>query len=253
MFEGFPEATTDFFIDVRFHNNTSWYEENKDRYYNDVRPCFYSLIDDLAPYMLAIDHQMEVRPFKCLSRLRRDVRFTKDKSPYRDHLWLCFHRAGEPRDGANMFWFELSPENVTYGMGFWSENKPVNEKVRRFMAANPGYFRQLVEDARLYEHGLVAGGSVHKRLDVPEGFPEDLKLHYLRRDPLFIKTSDDLSIVRSRKIFDDILSCFQTLSGLYNFYRGYIDEEIAEEAEKAQDSHQAVTPAVQRKNLIDEW
>ena len=65
--------------------------------------------------MQRIDPQMEIRPHKCLARIRRDTRFTKDKSPYRDHLWLLFRRAAEPREQSLNFWFELGPQN--YGLG----------------------------------------------------------------------------------------------------------------------------------------
>ena len=87
MFTGFPEETIRFFLDLRFHNSTTWYRENKERYLREVQAPFYELIGELVPLLQRIDPQMEIRPHKILSRIRRDTRFSRDKTPYRDHLW----------------------------------------------------------------------------------------------------------------------------------------------------------------------
>ena len=95
------------------------------------------MIDDLAPDMLKIDPQMEVRPHKCLSRIHRDTRFSRDKSPYRDHLWFLFRRAGEPREKSLFYYFELGPDRLSWGMGFWDENREALDLFRKRMRANP--------------------------------------------------------------------------------------------------------------------
>ena len=99
MFTGFPEETMQFFLDIRFHNDKAYFAEHKARYERDVKAVFHAFIEDLAPEMQKIDPLMEIRPYKCLARIHRDTRFSKDKSPFRDHLWLCFRRAAEPREG----------------------------------------------------------------------------------------------------------------------------------------------------------
>ena len=62
MFTGFPEATVQFFLDIRFHNNIAYFEENRARYERDVKAPFEAFIQELAPAMLSIDPQMELRP-----------------------------------------------------------------------------------------------------------------------------------------------------------------------------------------------
>ena len=90
MFTGFTEDTIQFFLDLKFHNHTDYFHANHDRYIETVQSLFYEFIKDLGPYMMDIDPKMEVRPHKCLSRIHRDTRFSRDKSPYRDHLWILF-------------------------------------------------------------------------------------------------------------------------------------------------------------------
>ena len=119
MFPGFPEETVRFFLDLRFHNETSWFHAHREAYEAYVRKPFSQFIQAMTPTVMRIADDMETRPNKCLARINRDIRFTRDKSPYRDHMWLLFRRSGEEREHSVMYWFELSPEVVEWGVGFW--------------------------------------------------------------------------------------------------------------------------------------
>ena len=81
MFTGFPEETIRFFLDIRFHNNSTYFNENRERYRQEVAAPFSAFIEALTPAMLAIDPQMEVRPYKCMARIRRDTRALPESSP----------------------------------------------------------------------------------------------------------------------------------------------------------------------------
>ena len=93
MFTGFTDDTIRFFLDLKFHNSTEYFHQEHERYLKDVQKPFYDFIEDLGSQMKDIDPLMEIRPYKCLSHIHRDTRFSRDKSPYRDHLWLLFRRA----------------------------------------------------------------------------------------------------------------------------------------------------------------
>ena len=56
MFTGFPEETIQFFLDIRFHNSISYFEENRERFRQDVQAPFYAFIEELAPAMRKISH-----------------------------------------------------------------------------------------------------------------------------------------------------------------------------------------------------
>ena len=81
MFQGFGKELIPFFLDLRFHNDKSFMDANRERYYREVRQPFYDFIGAMGPGMQLIDEEMEVRPNKCLSRINRDTRFSRDKSP----------------------------------------------------------------------------------------------------------------------------------------------------------------------------
>ena len=125
MFQGFQEDLLSFYADIRFNNDKAFMDAHRKEYYQKVRDPFYAFIESLAPTMLEIDGEMEVRPHKCLSRINRDTRYSRDKSPYRDHHWLAFRQAARDKDGAPFYWFEIRLESVNWGLGVWGENRPL--------------------------------------------------------------------------------------------------------------------------------
>lgn len=220
MFTGFTEETIRFFLDLKFHNNTEYFHQEHERYIETVQSLFYSFITDLSPDMKKIDPRMEVRPHKCLSRIHRDTRFTKDKSPYRDHLWLLFRREGEPREKSLMYWFELGPGRLSWGMGFWGENREVLDLFRKRMRANPDGTLGLLDDLEMDRHGLMLGGTAHKRIDIPEEIPQRLKRWYCAKEMYIEKIHPEFSMVFSDQILKEVRKDYLALAPLYRLLKG---------------------------------
>ncbi len=224
MFTGFSEDTISFFLDLKFHNNAAYFHENHDRYVEVVQRPFYEFIEDLGPAMKKIDPRMEIRPHKCLSRIHRDTRFSRDKSPYRDHLWLLFRREGEPREQSLMYWFELGPSRLDWGMGFWGENREALDLFRKRMRANPDGTLAMLDDLDLAGRGLLLNGSIHKRMVVPPEIPDRLRRWYCTKEMYINKISPDFRKVFSERILTEVRKDFQQLAPLYHMLRGYCDE-----------------------------
>ena len=208
MFTGFTDETIRFFLDLKFHNNSAYFHENHERYVAEVQHVFYDMIDALAPEMLKIDPRMEVRPHKCLSRIHRDTRFSRDKSPYRDHLWFLFRRASEPREKSLFYYFELGPDRLGWGMGFWDENREALDIFRKRMQANPDGTMALLDSMELPERKLILGGSIHKKMTVPPEIPERLRRWYLAKDFYIWRENPDFRWVYSERILKEVRKDF---------------------------------------------
>lgn len=224
MFTGFTDETIEYFLNLRFHNYPSFFHETKETFIQEVRQPFYSLIEDLAPVMLKIDPEMEVRPHKCLSRIHRDTRFSKDKSPYRDHLWFLFRRAAEPREGSVMYWFEFGPDRLNWGLGFWGENKQAMELLRKRMAAQPQRFVDLIDDCDLYRRKLMVGGYSYKRLPVPENIPPALADWYVKKDLYISREHPSFEWAFDAQLVNRIAKDFKAMAPLYRVLRGVLDD-----------------------------
>ena len=218
MAAAFSAKTTEFFLDLRYHNNKTFMDENRARYLRDVREPFYAFINALAPLMLDIDDGMETRPNKCLSRINRDIRFTKDKSPYRDHLWLAFRQSCSGKEGRPFFWFELSPEHVTWGVGIWGENRNAMDAMRRRMAARPDEFVPLLE--LLAQRGYRLTGDEWKKMSVPDEVPAVLAPWYRKKEIYAERAPENAEAAFREDILQRVQADFKALKPFYDMLRG---------------------------------
>lgn len=118
-FEGFTAETIYFLWELRMNNSREWMEENRDRYKRVLKEPF----DSLAAALAAESTAFGGREMKCsVSRINRDIRFSKDKSPYRASRWVVLYDAalqGTAWKERPSFYFELSPEGYEHGLGMW--------------------------------------------------------------------------------------------------------------------------------------
>ncbi|MBR0408370.1 MAG: DUF2461 domain-containing protein [Clostridia bacterium] len=224
MFQGFGEDMIPFFLDLRFHNDKSFMDANRERYYRAVRQPFYDFIGAMGPGMQLIAEDMEVRPNKCLSRINRDTRFSRDKSPYRDHLWVAFRQSGRQNDGTPFYWFEVSPENVTWGVGIWGAPREAMDAMRRKMAAHPDDFERLLP--LLKKRNFCLAGQEWKKMKPPEDLPETLRPWYLKKEIYAERLGTSLAWIQSPDIVKRVMDDYTALAPLYWIFRGCVEEAM---------------------------
>jgi uncharacterized protein (TIGR02453 family) len=157
---------------IRFNNNADFFHANHDWYKNAVREPSLALAEALAPVIEEIDDAFERRPNRVVSRINRDIRFSNDKSPYRDYLWLSFRRPKEDRErhGIPGFYMDIGVSGSSYGMGFYWPNKPLLNALRRRMTLEPDALTAILEPI---EEQFTLHGDFYKRMPVPE-FPQSI-------------------------------------------------------------------------------
>lgn len=213
MFEGFTNETFEFFMALRFNNNREFFLDNQELYRSHVREKCLQLAEDLAPAVEALDPLLETRPHRVVSRINRDVRFSKDKSPYRDYIWLAFRRPGEERKTTLGVFFDVSDQGASYGMGFYDENKPLMNALRRRIIQEPDAVREAWS-------GALSRFELHvkdiKRMKIPDTIPEDLKVFYPLRG-FYVSRDLDMKLLFSHALVDEIVSGFAQLTPLYRY------------------------------------
>lgn len=93
LFAGFTPDTVRFLQELKENNYKEWFEAHREMYDIELLQPFKALIGALSPAMYNIDPQFELRPNKVLSRIYRDIRFSKNKDPYKTCLWMNFQRS----------------------------------------------------------------------------------------------------------------------------------------------------------------
>lgn len=121
----FTRATFQFFRDLSRNNRKAWMDANRDRYQQFVVQPFRRLLEEVSPDVLQLDHRFDTtgRRGANFSRINRDIRFAKDKTPYRAQMYLKFS-APFPGDGeTGQLYTGISAGAVTAGFRIYSGSK----------------------------------------------------------------------------------------------------------------------------------
>ena len=226
MFQGLKEDTYQFFWEIAFNNEQSFYEANKDRYKKNVYEPLKELTMLITPAAQEIDKNFNVRSAAVISRIRRDTRFTHDKTMFRDHAWLGFRRPGGMLSESLVVYAEFEREGYGYGMGMYGANPALMREIRPHILAKPDQFLALVNDPAFTARFEVMG-DLYKRprfTDAPEGI-----LPYINRKGLsFCFSSPNLKKTLSPEIADEIIEGFQLLKPVYRLMMGLDETEKTE-------------------------
>lgn len=187
----FTQSTFDFLADLDANNSKDWFDANRDRYEAHWRSPALGFIDQVSKAMGRLDPPLkaEARLNGSLRRINRDVRFSKDKSPYNARLHLIFWAGSHPNKSPG-FHLVLTPTGVGYGAGTWALDKDMIDRYRaRIMDdQDRGDLEQALSEAQAI--GCHMGDPDLAR--VPSGYDAEGRVaDLLRYKTLVARTHDE--------------------------------------------------------------
>ncbi|NLB78354.1 MAG: DUF2461 domain-containing protein [Clostridiaceae bacterium] len=214
-FDGFSSEALKFLFENRMHNSKDWYESNKSIYKQYLYNPFMQLITELAPTMTEIDEQILTIPSKLISRVRRDTRFSKDKTLYRDNVWFVFLRDKSQMSTSPCFWFEISQSGSSYGVGYYGAQTCSMNNMREMILNNHLAFLKAL---KFYEsqNTFVIGGEMYKRSKFPNQ-PENIKSWLDRKNIHFQCIQNDFKLAFSKELPDILKKGYTELKPIYDF------------------------------------
>lgn len=215
-FNGFTPATIQFFKDLQHNNYKEWFEEHRSVYDNELVKPFKELIATLTPTMYNIDPQFELRPHRVLSRIYRDVRFSKNKDPYKTCLWMSFQVPTPDWVNIPGFFMELNAETYFYGMGLFAPKKKTMDALRDSIAYDAKEFQ--AETQKILDRGFVIYGDEYKR-PIPNELSEYFQ-PWVQRKNLYVGKNIPINEdVFSPKFSEIIREDYESLVWLYEFLK----------------------------------
>lgn len=167
-FTGFPPEALGFLRAVAFYQDRAWFAANRALYESALRAPFVALVTDLAAELARRGLPLTGDPAKALFRLHRDVRFSKDKSPFKTATGCVLTRDGT-KASPGLLYVHLDPAGCFLAAGFWKPAPPQLEAMRRHALAAPRAWVAMRE--RLAEAGLALDPS-HAMKRLPRGFED---------------------------------------------------------------------------------
>ncbi len=166
-FEGFHPEAIAFLADLAANNDRAWFTPRKAEYEELVKRPLEALCVALAERFAVRGLPLTADPAHSPFRIYRDVRFSKDKSPYKAYASAQFPMAG----GGPGAYVHIEPGEIFAGGGLWRPEPPVLARWRQLVAADPARVRAAVEEPGFAAaYGAVYGDSLVR---VPAGYPKD--------------------------------------------------------------------------------
>jgi uncharacterized protein (TIGR02453 family) len=172
----------EFLNELRDNNRRDWFEANKQRYLRDVRDPMLGFISDFGPLLRKISPSFRADPRPSggsLFRIYRDVRFAKDKSPYKTHVAARFSHERAKDVHAPGFYLHLGPDQVYFAIGIWHPDGSALKTIRETIAADAKGWRKILEKPDFRDAFRQGGESLQRP---PKGFdPEHPLIDELKR------------------------------------------------------------------------
>ena len=164
-FHGFTPQSILFLKNVHSHNSKPWFEKNRTDYEIHLLVPFKRLVEDLTPTMLKIDPEFEVRPVvnRTISTIYRDTRFSRDKSLFKDTMWLTFKRPNPEWKDAPAYYFEITPTFYRYGIGYYNASRASMDLFRKKVDEEPDLFLKAISFFKRKDNPFDLAGEAYKR------------------------------------------------------------------------------------------
>jgi uncharacterized protein (TIGR02453 family) len=218
LFEGFPEDFFSFFEELSVNNNRPWFTANKPRYCDSVLLPMGRFITAIAPGLKSISPSYTADPRPnggSMFRIYRDMRFVKDKTPYKTHA-ACHFRHVAGRDAhAPGFYVEFATDGIRFGGGIWRPPARQLGMIRAFIADNPAAWEKLRRSAVIRRAGGIQGEALQRP---PRGYGTDSRhLEDLKRKTFFVMQNAGTELARSGALVDATISAFRSAAELNRF------------------------------------
>jgi uncharacterized protein (TIGR02453 family) len=183
-FTGFRPQAVEFLAELAANNDRAWFQPRKGDYERLLKEPLEALCVALGEQFRTRGIPLRADPAKSPFRIYRDVRFAKDKSPYKTNIGASFPWAGDA-DGevegrshtANVHssggYFHLSPGEIYVGGGYWHPEKPWLDAFRRRVVDEPAEIRQLLDAPAFRDTFGAFSHDGHVLQRVPTGYPPD--------------------------------------------------------------------------------
>jgi uncharacterized protein (TIGR02453 family) len=193
-FAGFPADSVKFLKQLAKNNNREWFEANKPRYEASIREPMESLLETLAGLLRQRVPDIVIDAKKAMYRIYRDVRFSRDKTPYKTWAAASFTVSGQDRKTAPGYYFHFTGTEVGIGGGLYAPDSNQLKNLRLAIDHDAAAFRKIIADKALRKRFGELDGE--RLIRVPHGFPTDHPAADLLRLKQFLCWKEhDLAII----------------------------------------------------------
>ncbi len=206
-----------FFRELAQNNQREWFEANRERYEKDVKNPFKDFVQKLINEIQNLDSEVRIEAKDCIFRINRDIRFSKDKTPYKLHCSAVVGKGGKKSAEIAGFYLEFAADALAFASGAYQPDKNYLHKIRCEIQSNMEEFAEIMQNSQFAEHYGALQGEKNKV--IPKEFQEELAEQPLLAHKQFygMITYDKPEILYRADLVDFVLAHYHAALPLNRF------------------------------------
>ena len=212
-------STVYFLKSLKKNNNKAWFDQNREKYIA-AKNDFEELVATLLQKMVLFDEDVkELAAKNCTFRINRDIRFSKNKTPYKIGLGASFNRGGK-KSIYGGYYFHLQPgDNSFAGGGLWMPESVELKKLRQEIDYCFPEFKKIIAAPAFKKHyGGLEKDEKQMLVNVPKGYDkENPAADFLRRKSFVATKNINDSEILSSGLTNNVIQSFKALMPLVKF------------------------------------
>jgi uncharacterized protein (TIGR02453 family) len=206
--------TFHFLNQIALNNNKPWFEKNRPLY-DKARAEYLAFVTKLVEGIRKIEVITEKEPAKYVQRIYRDIRFSKDKTPYKKFFSSLIERGPETRNCP--LFILIQPGRSMMGGGVWDPPAETLKKIRQEIDYNSAGLKKIINSKDFLKHfGKISGTKLARP---PKGYEADNpNIDLLKFKQLYVQRNLEDGLVLSKQLIPEILKSYKVAQPFFNFF-----------------------------------
>lgn len=164
----FNTSFLDFFKELSAHNSTDWFNDNRKTYETEVKKPFAHFVAEMITRIQTYEPSIAIQPSDAIMRINKDIRFSKDKTPYNTYMAANISLYGKKDKSYPGFYFQLSDKSIELFGGAYMVEPPMLNSIRTYIAGHLEEFSAACTNPEFKRKFGILRGEQNKR--IPEEF-----------------------------------------------------------------------------------
>jgi uncharacterized protein (TIGR02453 family) len=215
-FAGFSPDAMKFLKALKKNNDREWFQPRKETYEKEWRKPMIAMVEALQKDMLKFAPDYLQDPAKAVMRIYRDVRFSKNKAPYKTYVGAALRRNGLSKDGSSSFYFHIDEKGLLIACGVYMPDPHELRAIREYLAEHHQEFRRILAAPKLKAMmGELYGETLAR---IPKGFDaEHPAADLVKRKQFYLYTTLSPQLITTPEVYTELLKRIKITTPFVDF------------------------------------
>jgi len=216
-------ATFKFLKDLKNNNNKPWFDTNR-KLYESAKADFYVAVDKLIENIAKFDEPVGALKAKdCTFRINRDVRFSKDKSPYKTNIAAYFNQGGKKSNGSG-YYLHIEPGKSFAAGGIWMPEPTILAKIRQEIDYSFDEWKKIVESQTFSKKFPAGIDGIETLSRPPKGYDENNPaIKYIKMKGFIVSHPFTNAELQDKNAVKNVAKTFEAIKPLIDFLNKAIE------------------------------